>query len=85
VEVHKNDLKRDCIAPLRVCPKITHRHLTPDSFSKTNVKLATQVLSTGIRRKGLSDILGLSDMVYTRGQPTVKAIERTGASVPMTI
>lgn len=35
--------------------------------------------STGIGQKGLSD------MVYTTGQPTVKAIERTSASVPMTI
>lgn len=32
-EVHKNDLERDSIAPSRVCPKITHRHLAPDSFN----------------------------------------------------
>lgn len=38
-EVHKNDLERDSIAPSRVCPKITHRHLAPDSFSKMNVIL----------------------------------------------
>lgn len=43
VEVHKNDLERDSFDPLRVCPKITHRHLSPDSFSKMNVKLAAQV------------------------------------------
>lgn len=36
-------------------------------------------ISTGIRQKGLSD------MVYTTGQPTVKAIERMTVSVPMTI
>lgn len=43
VEVHKNDIERDSFAPLRVCPKLHKRHSALDSFSKMNVKLATQV------------------------------------------
>lgn len=43
MEVHKNDIERDSFPPLRVCPKITQRHLAPNSFGKMNVKLATQV------------------------------------------
>ncbi|CAI6359121.1 unnamed protein product [Macrosiphum euphorbiae] len=41
VQLHEQDLKQ---ISKRVCPKITNRHLVLDSFSKMNVKLATQVL-----------------------------------------
>ncbi|KAL5246341.1 hypothetical protein ACI65C_013749 [Semiaphis heraclei] len=67
VEVHKNDLERDCIAPLRVCPKITHRHLAPDSFSKMNVKLATQIFSNSMA-KGIE---------YYRCHAKIKSLENS--------
>lgn len=43
VEVYNNDLKNSSDAPTKVCPKITHKHILIDSFSKMNVKLAAQV------------------------------------------
>ncbi|KAE9522969.1 hypothetical protein AGLY_016600 [Aphis glycines] len=39
IDVHKNDIARNSNAPTKVFPKITLRHLNPDSFSKMNVKL----------------------------------------------
>ncbi|KAF0684835.1 MADF domain-containing protein, partial [Aphis craccivora] len=45
ITLHSNDLKN---ISKRVCPKITNRHLFLDSFSKMNVKLATQVFSNSV-------------------------------------
>ncbi|XP_025209026.1 uncharacterized protein LOC112604276 [Melanaphis sacchari] len=66
-QVHKNDLERDSIAPSRVCPKITHRHLAPDSFSKMNVKLATQIFSNSMAK----------EIEYYRCHAKIKSLENS--------
>lgn len=48
MELHHLELYAQCIVwTQRVvqCPKLTHKHIYPNSFEKIRVKLATQVYS----------------------------------------